>query len=1083
MAFGDVLKVRTGGFGSVGTTAKTGGLNTSTGLLEQARSAGLGKQAERILNPPKKLSTLQRIGSVLGAFNPAEALLTGIEKKSVLKGVGKYAKGLGVDIAEGISGRDIDKEERRTFSDVAEQAGIDNKILKFGIGFLGDVLLDPSTYFGGAIARGIGVGAKLGIKGVSKIKPIGKAIESISGALGKAFKYGFGTSKGLPEKALEIQSKLAKTKEGIVASNLARLGTDTLSKGQQEELVQKLLLGKRAELGQREIGKGLQESAKFFEPMQNRALRLLETREKDLSLLGTEINNLQKKGLKIALKPTKEAVLPRAVSKIKEVITPEELKLTAPKNFDGLTNSYAVKNVLQKEFKSFDLLQQEVKQGGWSRLIDVGIDKNTAESVAKQIFKSPIYKPAETLLELIPPNVSSKETRQLVESLVRLPKEELEKVKRLIGTREGWKKGLMEEVEGLQKEWVRFDELQQGELRLAEKILAQKGQVARSVAQSADPLIQKTIGEQATRSQKFAKQAGIKDPYEIYFPGLKNDSIKKFFEGTKVLKVGSQGYLKQFRNLLTDDELIKNPATAFAKREFDIAKDGIVKGELASAIRQYGKPLEAFKSTDDAIKAGYKVVKEKGIFGKEVGYLKEIDKKFLDNLISPEFTSIDMIAKATGFDALTSLFKRSVTGLFPAFHVRNFVSGHIQNFETLGIGALNPVNISNGQKMAWRLAQNDKGLFTGQFGKEMKAFADRFGTSSSYIADIADATRGAGTLPGKILSKESLKETAKTVGLGQQAIPFRTARAIGNFIETQQKATAYLTALGQGKTIKEALELATRAGFDYRALTGFESKIMRRLIPFYSFTRKNIELQLRTLGENPQRINQVIKLMDNIAGDVSKEEKEALPDYTKEGFTVKTGVSETGMPEIAAGFGTPLEAFTGLFGFADKSTIEKQLSTLNNIIKAPLERAVGRDFFRDRPLGEVVEANEYSKMPQFIKDFLEIREVKSKDFKTGKEKVKYTGNPYKIHLLRQLPTTRGVSTLYNIYNEKVTPGSRLLYGLTGIKPRPIDLETEKYFKDKKQQDALEDLLLRSGIIKKFENVYIPKEKKGGFGGD
>ena len=85
-----------------------------------------------------------------------------------------------------------------------------------------------------------------------------KATEAVKSALGKGFVYGYGTSKGLPEKALEIQSQLAKTKEGIVASNLARLGTGVLSKGQQEELVTKLLAGKRAEFV---AGKGTQEAA------------------------------------------------------------------------------------------------------------------------------------------------------------------------------------------------------------------------------------------------------------------------------------------------------------------------------------------------------------------------------------------------------------------------------------------------------------------------------------------------------------------------------------------------------------------------------------------------------------------------------------------------------------------------------------------------------------------------------------------------------------------------------------------------------------------------------------------------------
>ena len=855
---------RLSGSGGSGRLSSKQDLKTIEGLTSYAQSVGLGKEVDKIVNKKQKLSALQRLSAGLGAFNPAEAMLTSapLDKSPILKDrikgagtfVGTYAKNIAQGLASAVTGKEYIKN-RRTFKDVAKANGIENKILAGGIGFVGDVLLDPTTYFGGAIAKGIAKGvsgtANVALKGVGKIAPkteagLRLAGQGVKDAAGKAFKFGYGTSKGVAEKGLIISSKLDKAKADIVASNLSRLGTGTLSRSQQEELVQKLLEGKRAEFA---AGRG--------------------------TVAG----------------------------------------------------------------------------------------KTAAQEAAK----------------------------------------------------------------------------------------------------STDPLVQKTIEEQSIRSKEFAKKAGITDPFEIYFPGLKKDSVRGFIEGTSNLKVGSEGYLKQFRNLLTDEQLVKNPAEAFAKREFDITKDLIVRDELSQVIAQYGKPANAFKNLDDALAAGYRVVREKGQFGKVIGYLLETDKKFLDSLITPEFTSIDMLAKTTGFDALTALFKRSVTGLFPSFHVRNYVSGHIQNFEVLGVNALNPKIIASAQKMAYRLAKDDKNLFKGALGKETQAFADRFGSSSQYIADIADATA-----TGNITKVKSLNP------LSAKSLIFRKARAVGNFIETQQKATAFLTARSMGKNVDEALELAARAGFDYRALTGFESKVLRRLIPFYSFTRKNIELQLRTLGENPERINQILALFDNIQSELTEEEKAALPDYAKEGFVLKTGTSKSGLAEIAAGFGTPVEAFAGLFGYGEKNFTEKQLTTLNNIVKYPLEKAVGKDFFKDRPIKDVFYAQEYQKMPQFIKDYLGLRKVVSKDFKTGQEKVRYVADPNKLHLLRQLPTSRGVGYLYNIYNPDTSADTKGLYAFTGIRPSPLDIETIQYFKDKDKREELEDLLIRSGVIKRFENVYVPK---------
>jgi hypothetical protein len=133
-------------------------LSTSEGLGNFAASQGYGQEVEKIIDEGKNLSFLQRLGKGLGAFNPAEAILTGVQK-----GFGSGLKEYGLNVAQGIgsavTGTDYEGE-RRGFKDVAKKLGVKNKIAQFGIGFLGDVLLDPSTYFGGALVRA-SVGLKL----------------------------------------------------------------------------------------------------------------------------------------------------------------------------------------------------------------------------------------------------------------------------------------------------------------------------------------------------------------------------------------------------------------------------------------------------------------------------------------------------------------------------------------------------------------------------------------------------------------------------------------------------------------------------------------------------------------------------------------------------------------------------------------------------------------------------------------------------------------------------------------------------------------------------------------------------------
>lgn len=856
-------------------------LGTLEGLTAKAQQVGLGKEASKIVDVKPKLSILQRLSTGLSVLNPAEALLTG-QEKGVGSGVTKYVTGIGTGLASAITGTDY-QGERRQFADVAEKMGIENKIAKFGVGFVGDVLLDPSTYFGGAIAKGIGKG--LGLAGSKSLTTIGKLAPEteqglrmvgtgLSDAFGRAFKYGYKSSKGATEDVTTFLSKAQKAKLGLASSNLNRLGTGILNQSQREELALKLVAGKRAEFVGREAGK-----------------------------VGDELTILAKKA-----------------------------------------------------------------------------------------------------------------------------------------------------------------------------------------AETTDPVIKKTIEQQIARSKKFAE--GITEtPYETYFPFIKKDKLDKFINETRGIKVGSEGYKKQFKNLLTNENLELDPAKAFFTRESQIVSDKMTRDFLSGFVKKYGKPLTEFASSDDATRAGYSLIKEKGIFGKELGYVNKYDSALIRDSISPEFQTINMLAKATGFDAITSLFKRSVTGLFAPFHVRNYLSGHIQNFEVLGKDAITPRNINIGQKIGYLMAKDakipagtlDLGGKTVKFESIMKPFVERFSGDTFYNADFENALKSGSELSqvAKTFSKERLKTTVKTLGLGQEAIPFKIGRAIGQFIEHSQKATAYVTALDQGKSIPEALKLAEIAGFDYKQLTRFESQIMRRLVPFYSFTRKNIGLQLRTLGENPQRINQVLNYFQNIGEPISEEEKKNLPAFIRESIGIKLQDTPDGLKQYISSFGTPIEAFTQLFG---ENPVLRTISMTNPILKTPIEIGIGKDSFKQKDLKDVYQANEYKLAPQVIKDLLNIKEVQKdilKKNEQGKlikvgERTEYVADPVRLLIARSLFTSRGVSYIDQVFGGDMKGFVKFLKTMTGIKPQQIDLEMQKAISEKEKRRELEDLLVKTGNVKQFTKTYVPK---------
>ena len=255
---------------------------------------------------------------------------------------------------------------------------------------------------------------------------------------------------------------------------------------------------------------------------------------------------------------------------------------------------------------------------------------------------------------------------------------------------------------------------------------------------------------------------------------------------------------------------------------------------------------------------------------------------------------------------------------------------------------------------------------------------------------------------------------------------------------------------------------------------------MRRLIPFYSFTRKNIELQLRTLGENPQRINQVLRFFGNISEPISEEEKAALPDFIKESIGVKLQDTPEGLKQYISSFGTPIEAFTQLFG---SNPILRTISMTNPILKVPTEIGIGKDSFRQQDLKDVYDAREYKTMPQVLKDLLEIKEVQKdvlnknaqgKLIKVG-TRTQYVADPVKLLIARSLFTSRGISYLDQVFGNDLKGFVKLVRTTTGIKPQTVDIEAQAGIKETKQKRALEDLLIRSGEVRKFQTVYEPKD--------
>jgi hypothetical protein len=602
-----------------------------------------------------------------------------------------------------------------------------------------------------------------------------------------------------------------------------------------------------------------------------------------------------------------------------------------------------------------------------------------------------------------------------------------------------------------------------------------------------DKAVRKQITTTADYIREFAKKQGLKEEnlYHVYYPTSDATRLKSAFRGAGKVGVGRKDYLKRYQNLVPLENIEKSPIDALFGVQSKLISDKVYGEHLTSVVKHYGKPLKEFADSGVAEAAGFRMLRDKGgTLGKEVGWVTKEDHKFLQTMMNPgeEYKALDTFAKATGFDAVTNLFKRSVTGLFAPFHVRNYVSGMIQGYETVGNRIFSPTAISQSHNIASAVAMNRKlhgKLFAGGTEYSLEQIKELLVTRFGLVQGMA--TEGFSkklVARPKLLSGKSIKKSLVNP-LGQESIVFRSTRGVTSYTELQNKANIMVASLLNGDDIQKALKLAERGAFDYRAMTAFESKVLRRIIPFYSFTRKNIELQARTAVNNPERIANVFKFVrelgDSIGGTMTAEEKESLPDYMKQAFNIKTGEDEFGQLEVTSQLGTPIEQFTQLFS---GNPVLNSISQMNPILKVPLELGFGKDSFREKDIKLTYNAKEYSAAPQFIKNFLKIQEQQKPIYKDGKltkqTKTQYAADPERLLFMRSLFTSRGVTYLDQIFDGDLSKTSKWLKSLTGVKPTIVDEETTRFFREDEQKTKLEDLLQRRDRLSQFQNSYVSK---------
>lgn len=464
------------------------------------------------------------------------------------------------------------------------------------------------------------------------------------------------------------------------------------------------------------------------------------------------------------------------------------------------------------------------------------------------------------------------------------------------------------------------------------------------------------------------------------------------------------------------------------------------------------------------------------------------------------------------YDTITRLFKSSVTSIFPAFHARNGISNSLNNVMDIGAAALDPrkwqtsANIMMKQgkitkiyddiaKLSVKEGGNAEGLakLHGELYNTLKEpiFTDAKGITwttgellntikskgIAFHAGVSDVGTDAVLSRKKMISEtltgkqDSLKNRILTVNPDAN-IMMQTGQKVGNTVENHARILNFISNLEKTGDVSHAAARTQMFLYDYSNLTRFEKDVMRRVVPFYSFQRRNIALQAELLTSTPGvplAMTRAEKSFSDIMSDedITDEEMESLPSYMKRGFyfakkengKIRTKMLAESITDVPVDF----LSLNGIFG------------AMNPLLKVPIERATGQDLFRGKAIEEVTNATAFKFFPKPIKDFIGYTEYEAETSEGEKYKRYVSLKPSNLHLLNNIPvTSRLWSTMGQVSSDNKTASEKVLQVLTGISNQSIDADYSSKMEEKETLEQLERVLKDAGVIYQFNRNFVPK---------
>lgn len=439
------------------------------------------------------------------------------------------------------------------------------------------------------------------------------------------------------------------------------------------------------------------------------------------------------------------------------------------------------------------------------------------------------------------------------------------------------------------------------------------------------------------------------------------------------------------------------------------------------------------------------------------------------------------------WDKITQTIKSNLTYPFPGFHTRNVMSGlfNMWRDNALSPSAMKQMSeIQRGGQLSEEAATKlypglSASEATRQFRNELMANKISFvrGGQVNDVVGPTSAIKG-GFLPGELpdVGGEpiSLLQGAKSVGSAyaptkghlnpldtENFFMTRGGTAVGNSAEDWLRGSHYLAKRMQGASPAEAKLGTLKYQIDYNDLSQFEKNVMKRVFPFYSFSRRNLPPLLDDLANRPA------KIAGGIRASTSRQDNEFTPEWISEGTAIPVGKSPEGFSRYVNSLGMPYEdeavkAIGNLMAGKGSRALQTTIGQTSNLLKFPLEQATGVQLHTGRNLKDLRPSPAVSELGDLIQG-------------AGLDHPSTQSEQLLSELTAATPFSRFATTAGKMTDTRKGVGTKLLNLLTGTNVTDVDIPKLQQIA---ARDEIMDMLRGSPNVRHFEEFNVPKEKIG-----